>query len=233
AKCEANTFDGERCLYGALNSEIRNLLRDYKVVSSTIIRRELYPEFLRRLFEFSEFADVCFIVHDRKFFAHKCVLSARSDYFNDMFLDKWLGRREIYIRHELVSPYAFHGLLQFLYQGRVEIHVDYIDDLQRLAKQCKITTLMQRLEEMAYKAQFFECTKPGTKVTNLVIETFDHLELSSDFGILTEEALPLYMSNWIGPSELPFYPEERAPFADVIFCVDGHRFKCHKASFFS
>lgn len=49
AKCEANTFDGERCLYGALNSEIKHLLlHEYKVISSQIIRRDLYYEFLRK-----------------------------------------------------------------------------------------------------------------------------------------------------------------------------------------
>ena len=48
ARCEANTFDGERCLYGALNNEIRNLLRSYKAVTTNIIRRDNYHEFLRR-----------------------------------------------------------------------------------------------------------------------------------------------------------------------------------------
>ncbi len=48
AKCEANTFDGERCLYGALNNDIRNLLKNYKAVTSSTIRRDLYSETLRR-----------------------------------------------------------------------------------------------------------------------------------------------------------------------------------------
>ena len=48
AKCEANTFEGERCLYGALNDDIRNLLRNYHVISSRTMRRDLYEEFLRR-----------------------------------------------------------------------------------------------------------------------------------------------------------------------------------------
>lgn len=48
AKCEANTFDGERCLYGALTKEIKNLLKSYNMVSSRTMRRDLYDEFLRR-----------------------------------------------------------------------------------------------------------------------------------------------------------------------------------------
>lgn len=48
ARCEANTFDGERCVYGALDDVIRQILLNYKVVTSHTMRRNLYDEFLRR-----------------------------------------------------------------------------------------------------------------------------------------------------------------------------------------
>ena len=48
AKCEANTFDGERCLYGALNDRIKTLLKSYKAITAHTIRRDVYTEFLRR-----------------------------------------------------------------------------------------------------------------------------------------------------------------------------------------
>ena len=48
AKCEANTFDGERCVYGALTDDIRNLLRSYKAISNRLMRRDLFDEFLRK-----------------------------------------------------------------------------------------------------------------------------------------------------------------------------------------
>jgi ankyrin repeat/BTB/POZ domain-containing protein 1 len=48
ARCEANTFDGERCLYGALTDQIRKVLLSYKIVTSQTMRRDLYDEFLRR-----------------------------------------------------------------------------------------------------------------------------------------------------------------------------------------
>lgn len=47
ARCEANTFDGERCLYGALSDGIRRALRDYKQVASSR-RHDYYVDFLRR-----------------------------------------------------------------------------------------------------------------------------------------------------------------------------------------
>ena len=48
AKCEANTFDGERCVYGALTDDIRNLLRSYKAISNRLMRRDIFDEFLRK-----------------------------------------------------------------------------------------------------------------------------------------------------------------------------------------
>jgi hypothetical protein len=49
ARCEANTFDGERCVYGSLTPEIRNILvKDYVVITSKIIQRNDYDEFLRK-----------------------------------------------------------------------------------------------------------------------------------------------------------------------------------------
>lgn len=71
-------------------------------------------------------------------------------------------------------------------------------------------------------------------MTTLVIEpTEKNAELLMDFGILAEDALPIEFQQWIGNSELPFFPQLRAPFADVIFDVNGHRFLCHKAFFCS
>lgn len=39
AKSEANTFDGERCMYGSLNDSIRRLLKEYKCVSVCAMKR--------------------------------------------------------------------------------------------------------------------------------------------------------------------------------------------------
>jgi len=48
AKCEANTFDGERCLYAALSDSIKKMLKGYKMITSTTMRRGVYEEFLRK-----------------------------------------------------------------------------------------------------------------------------------------------------------------------------------------
>lgn len=48
AKCDLQSFDGERCQYGALTNKIRDILREYKVVTSHIKRRDQYELFLEQ-----------------------------------------------------------------------------------------------------------------------------------------------------------------------------------------
>lgn len=48
ARCQANTFDGERCRYGALTDTIRTLLKNYNVLTTRTVKRNTYDEFLRK-----------------------------------------------------------------------------------------------------------------------------------------------------------------------------------------
>uniref|UniRef100_A0AAQ4RDK0 Ankyrin repeat and BTB (POZ) domain containing 1 n=1 Tax=Gasterosteus aculeatus aculeatus TaxID=481459 RepID=A0AAQ4RDK0_GASAC len=103
AKCEANTFDGERCMYGSLNESVRRLLKDYKCISVRAMQRDDFSYFLHALLEQGPHGDVKFLVHGRMFTAHRCVLSARSEYFTDMFETKWKGKSSITLKHPLVE----------------------------------------------------------------------------------------------------------------------------------
>ncbi|XP_054072278.1 ankyrin repeat and BTB/POZ domain-containing protein 1 isoform X2 [Rissa tridactyla] len=103
AKCEANTFDGERCLYGALSDAIRRLLKEYKQITAKCMKRDYYDVFLQRLLEQGYQSDIVFIVHGKSFCAHRCILSARSAYFAEMFETKWKGKNMIVLKHPLVG----------------------------------------------------------------------------------------------------------------------------------
>ncbi|XP_073207466.1 ankyrin repeat and BTB/POZ domain-containing protein 1 isoform X2 [Lepidochelys kempii] len=115
AKCEANTFDGERCLYGALSDAIRRVLKEYKQITAKCMKRDYYDVFLQRLLEQGYQSDIVFIVHGKSFCAHRCILSARSVYFAEMFETKWKGKNMIALKHPLINPAAFGSLLQYLY----------------------------------------------------------------------------------------------------------------------
>ncbi|XP_064604723.1 ankyrin repeat and BTB/POZ domain-containing protein 1-like [Liolophura sinensis] len=229
AKCEANTFDGERCLYGALTKEIKNLLKSYNMVSSRTMRRDLYDEFLRRLLEDAFYTDVVFVVQRESIPAHKSILSARSVYFNDMFHTKWRDRREIHLNNQLVLPWAFRSILQYLYTGHLEVHIKNMEDCKRLAKQCRLHELIEQMEDKVKKIASFQSTKLGVNVTTLCTEPNSE-ELQLHLGKLADMALPTELSNW-ALGELPFEPEAVCLFPDVCFVVEGHNFLCHKAFF--
>uniref|UniRef100_A0A0B7A6G1 BTB domain-containing protein n=1 Tax=Arion vulgaris TaxID=1028688 RepID=A0A0B7A6G1_9EUPU len=231
-KCEANTFDGERCLYGALTDEIRNLLRSYHVISSRTIRRDLYEEFLRRLLENRLFCDVVFSVHGEEFHAHRCILSARSVFFAAMFETKWHNKDIIELNHSMMSQGAFRSVLQYLYTGHMEVSMDLVDDCLKLARQCHLVRLDSEIEDGLKKAQSWECTKPGVSITTLVVDPADGNDvLKQDLAQLAQWTLPPELASWV-VGELPFESETiPVTYPDVCFVIKDHRFMCHKAFF--
>lgn len=232
AKCEANTFDGERCLYGALSNEIRSILRNYKAVTSSTIRRDLYVEFLRRLLDRRGcFEDIEFVVDGQHFAAHRCILSARCQYFSELLNTKWKDRSVISISSKMVTTTAFRAILQYLYTGHVEIAKGHLEDVICLAKHCRLLKLQHELEEKWKNILSFESTKPGVSVTVMNLEpSHSNGDLNADLGMLATEAMPIELCNQ-GGVELPFLPESSNTFSDVIFSVEGHFFHCHKAFF--
>ncbi|XP_060016969.1 ankyrin repeat and BTB/POZ domain-containing protein 1 isoform X13 [Lagenorhynchus albirostris] len=146
ARCEANTFDGERCLYGAQSEAIRRALRDYKQVTASYRRRDYYYSCLLRLLEQGIHSDVVFLVHGKSFRAHRCILGARSTYFAHMLDTKWKGKSVVVLRHPLINPVAFGALLQYLYTGCLDVGVEHVGDCERLARQCQLWGLLGDLE---------------------------------------------------------------------------------------
>ncbi|XP_022081189.1 ankyrin repeat and BTB/POZ domain-containing protein 1-like [Acanthaster planci] len=234
AQCEAKTFDGERCLYGALTDEIRDMLKSRKVVKTGKARRDGFQEFLRRLLEGSCYDDIVFVVHEEVFPAHRCILHARSPYFADMLETKWKHKSTINIKHTMVRRQAFRAILQYIYTGYLEVHLDCYEDCQRFAKQCQMTELLGQLESKLQAILQYVPQKPGTQVSIVTIEpSQDSTLLHDDLQSLADMAVPSAFCQFYGPGILPFCGEvpERSPFADVCFSVEGQFFYCHKVFF--
>jgi hypothetical protein len=52
-------------------------------------------------------------------------------------------------------PWAFRAMLSYLYTGSLEVHIDQIEDLLRLAKQCHLDSLIEELEAKMKKVISF------------------------------------------------------------------------------
>ncbi|XP_033644586.1 ankyrin repeat and BTB/POZ domain-containing protein 1-like [Asterias rubens] len=234
ALCEAKTFDGERCLYGALTDEIRDILKARKAVTTGKARRDGYQEFLRRVLEGNCYEDICFVVHEETFPAHRCILHARSPYFADMLETKWQYKSTIHIKHTVVRPQAFTAILQYIYTGYLEVHLDLYEDCVRFAKQCQMPELIMQLETSLRTIMQYVPSKPGIHVSMVTVvpqqgSTFlqDQLQFLADF------AVPQNLCQFYGPGILPFCGEDQdqPPFADVCFSVMDQLFFCHKVFF--
>jgi hypothetical protein len=82
ALCERDTFQGERCLYNALNDRIRNLLLSYDYSKSTNPLQPLAAHITSLLTrEHPKTQDLSLICGNDVFHTHKFILSARSPYF--------------------------------------------------------------------------------------------------------------------------------------------------------
>ncbi|KAF2097759.1 hypothetical protein NA57DRAFT_40917 [Rhizodiscina lignyota] len=84
ALCERDTFQGERCLYNALNDRIRNLLLQYDYSKSTDPLQPLAGHITSLLArEHPNTSDISVVTDGREFRLHKFILSARSPFFEN------------------------------------------------------------------------------------------------------------------------------------------------------
>ena len=56
-----------------------------------------------RLFEQGLYSDVTFVVDEKIFPLHRCVLAARSSFFHDALEKRWHGKRDIILTKAKVS----------------------------------------------------------------------------------------------------------------------------------
>ncbi|XP_071815730.1 ankyrin repeat and BTB/POZ domain-containing protein 1-like isoform X1 [Apostichopus japonicus] len=234
AKCEAKTFDGERCLYGALTDEIRDILKSYKAVDVGHGRKNQFQEFLRQLLESGDSSDITFVIHDVYIPAHRCILHARSTYFAEMLCMKWANRSLVNIKSSVVRPEAFRALLRYIYTGYLKISLDCVDDCLRFAKQCQMASLIELINKRLDIIEKFVPQKPGTEINMLSIEPDQSdSELRNDFDQLAELAVPPNLRRLMDIHDIPFYGEvqDAPPFADICFLLEGYHFYCHQIFF--
>ncbi|KAL1792566.1 hypothetical protein ACET3X_009073 [Alternaria dauci] len=82
ALCERDTFQGERCLYNALNDRIRNLLLSYDYAKASNPLQPLAAHITSLLTRPSpKTTDITITAYGQEFHLHKFLLAARSPYF--------------------------------------------------------------------------------------------------------------------------------------------------------
>ncbi|KAL1863624.1 hypothetical protein Plec18167_000720 [Paecilomyces lecythidis] len=116
ALCERDTFQGERCLYNALNDRIRNLLLEYDYSKSTDPLQPLAAHISSLLTrEHPQTSDIVVTADDESLFLHKFILAARSPYFKQKLSVS--PSSSTWKLPNKVPPQAFAAAIKYLYLG--------------------------------------------------------------------------------------------------------------------
>ncbi|KAJ5813623.1 uncharacterized protein N7503_000373 [Penicillium pulvis] len=114
--CERDTFQGERCLYNALNDRIRNLLLEYDYSKSTDPLQPLAAHISSLLTRPSPVtSDIEVTASDQSVHLHKFILAARSPYFRGKLAAA--PESTTWKLPSNVSPDAFTAAIRYLYLG--------------------------------------------------------------------------------------------------------------------
>ena len=131
AKCERDTFQGERCLYNALNDRIRNLLLSYDYSKSTDPLQPLAAHVTALLTRDSpQTADITLHTSDMSFQLHKFVLSARSPYFQKKLREK--PETKSWKLAPKIATDSFETCIRYLYFGEASVRGQDTDAAETL-----------------------------------------------------------------------------------------------------
>ncbi|OWO99117.1 hypothetical protein B2J93_1915 [Marssonina coronariae] len=153
ALCERDTFQGERCLYNALNNRIRNLLLQYDYSKRTDPLQPFASHITALLtHQTPKTSDICLAVGSETWNLHKFILSARSPYFSKKFTTS--PETTAWKLASTIPPEAFHIALRYLYLGDVPADLgltsqssvteeEVFKGIDRVSKQLEIDSLWQ------------------------------------------------------------------------------------------
>ncbi|KAL7270604.1 hypothetical protein RUND412_006687 [Rhizina undulata] len=152
AICERDTFQGERCLYNALNNRIRNLLLQYDY-SKSIDPAQPWASHIASLLNHTllDTTDVNIIAtsvsssHLKEFRFHKFLLAARSSYFRQKLQDDPAAAKSEGVKKQVfknirlsssVDARAFETAAKFMYLGEVVevFSQEMFEDIEKISR---------------------------------------------------------------------------------------------------
>lgn len=157
ALCERDTFQGERCLYNALNDRIRNLLLSYDYSKSTDPLQPFASHITSLLTRnHPQTSDIIVSGAGETFDLHKFVLSSRSPYFS-----KKLSAAPDTTSWKLppaIAPQAFGIAIKYLYLGEIPNDVgggpgtgfsedEVLEGIDKISRQLEVRSLWDSILE--------------------------------------------------------------------------------------
>lgn len=149
ASCEEKTFDGERCLYAALNDETKRVLLEEGFRYAQARSHDAYLDFVENLFDNDDEAtlkDIVFHVRGESVAAHRAVLAARCPYL----ASRWgFHSGPVDLEQSRISADVFRSLMRWMYTERFEVSRGQAALAAKLCRQCGLLELASQLQEAA------------------------------------------------------------------------------------
>ncbi|EAU32571.1 conserved hypothetical protein [Aspergillus terreus NIH2624] len=155
ALCERDTFQGERCLYNALNDRIRNLLLEYDYSKSTDPLQPLAAHISSLLTrDQPKTSDIVVTASEESLYLHKFILAARSPYFQNKLATA--PETTTWKLPSMIPPQAFGAAIKYLYLGEAPrelrsgpgtgfTETEVFAGLDKIAKHLEIQTLVDSI----------------------------------------------------------------------------------------
>ena len=157
ALCERDTFQGERCLYNALNDRIRNLLLSYEYSKSTDPLQPFASHITSLLTrDHPQTSDILVTGAGETFHLHKFILSARSPYFSNKL--SIAPDTTSWKLPPAIPPQAFGIAIKYIYLGEIPNDVgggpgtgfsedDVLEGIDKLSRHLEIQSLWDGIIE--------------------------------------------------------------------------------------
>lgn len=157
ALCERDTFQGERCLYNALNDRIRNLLLSYEYTKSTDPLQPFASHITSLLTrDQPRTSDILVTGAGETFHLHKFILSARSPYFSNKL--SIAPDTTSWKLPPAIPPQAFGIAIKYIYLGEIPNDVgggpgtgfsedDVLEGIDKISRHLEIRSLWDGIIE--------------------------------------------------------------------------------------
>ncbi|KAK6458429.1 membrane protein with BTB/POZ domain [Scheffersomyces xylosifermentans] len=161
AVCDRDTFEGARCIYGALTDEIRDLLVSFDVSKAVDSSQPFAAHISSLLSPVNEVPTKDIVFHFphvngvlsrgfQSFRLNRFLLAARSTYFREMLTDAW-SKATVVELPSTMSPAAFKVVVDYLYLRSDSLPTDD-NSLQEqiifIAEEFKLNDLIESMEKI-------------------------------------------------------------------------------------
>ncbi|KAG5417903.1 hypothetical protein I9W82_004231 [Candida metapsilosis] len=157
AVCDRDTFQGARCIYGALTDEIRDLLVSFDI-SKAVDVNQPFAGHIASLYSTQANKDIVFKFNQKglspdlsDFTLHRFLLSARSSYFREKFQNDWQLLSVVNMPSQ-VDPLAFRVIVDYVYLRTDSMVINekgFREKVVALAEEYKLDELANAIKEIA------------------------------------------------------------------------------------